>query len=354
MLAALKKNIIERKMVSDGDMVVVGVSGGRDSVALLHALKILSGKMGFYVVAAHFNHGIRALEADLDQVFVEEFCRDIDVQCHCLKQDIPALAAGANIEAAARRYRYDWLRLVAAEYGRSGQYGRVLLATAHHLEDQGETVLLHLLHGAGTGGLGGMKFINGEIIRPLLNVPRSIIEAYIEKNGLSYRDDMSNFQTDYQRNRIRLELWPQLQTYNSNLNFTLGNTAEICGADSDFIMKFTLLKLNEIVRENSRGYYFEKKAFDGLHLAVKRKLVRILWRQAVLFKSPVTGTENENLELTLRQTSDILDLGSGKQISLPREVYAKLQKGRMYIGKLPQDGEKEDFLFTIKKNTKNK
>ena len=354
MLSALRKNIISQKVPSAGDLVVVGVSGGRDSVALLHGLHILGAELGFAVAAAHFNHGIRGGDADADQRLVEDFCREQKIDCFCRREDVPALAAGGNLEAAARKYRYGWLWRLAAELREKGGFDRAYLATAHPLEDQAESVLLHLLHGAGTDGLSGMRMQNGNLLRPLLNVPRALIEDYIRQNDLPYRDDMSNFSTEYKRNKIRLELMPALKEYNVNIAAALANTADICGADSDFIADYVRTKTAALVKENSKGYFFDKKEFDKLHLAVQRRMVRFLWRQAVLLKKPATGGIEENLALTNLQTANILELGGGKQISLPREVYAKVQKGKMYIGKLPDEGQQDDFPFDLKKNSKNR
>lgn len=354
MLAALKKNIEERRLIAEGSLVVVGVSGGRDSVALLAALKSLADEGGFAVVAAHFNHGIRGAEADADEAFTADLCRQLSVEFRSARKDVPTLAVGDNLEAVARRCRYDWLWSVAEDYAKGGEYSEVLLATAHHLEDQGETVLLHLLRGTGTEGIGGMRFKSGNLIRPLLNIPRAKIEQYIAENNLPYRDDATNFQTDYKRNKIRLELWPELQKYNANINAALGNLAEICGSDANFLDEYTEDVRKKLVRENDYGYYFNRKEFAGLHIAVRRRLVRRLWQLAVTEKPPATGSFADNLTLTMAQTADILNLGTSKQISLPKQVYAKVQKDKMYIGKLPQAADLADFPFDIKKNAKNK
>lgn len=354
MLTALKKNIDERCLIAKGSLVVVGVSGGRDSVALLAALHSLAAAGGFTVAAAHFNHCIRGAEADADEKFTVDFCRGLGVAYHVARVNVPELAVGDNLEAVARRCRYDWLWSVVREYAEGGQYTEVLLATAHHLEDQGETVLLHLLRGTGTEGIGGMRMRGGSLIRPLLNIPRAAIEAYIAENNLPYRDDATNFQTDYQRNRIRLELWPELQSYNPNINAALGNLAEICGGDADFLYEYTEDLRHKLVQENDYGYYLLRRDLVSLHIAVRRRLVRRLWQLAVTEKPPITGSIEDNLALTMAQTADILNLGTSKQISLPKQVYAKVQKDKMYIGKLPSAAERADFPFQIKKNAKNK
>ena len=303
---------IWQRLIAKGSLVVVGVSGGRDSVALLAALHSLSAAEGFAVAAAQFNHCIRGAEADADEKFTADLCSGLGVAYHSAWADVPALAAGDNLEAVARRCRYDWLWSVVREYAESGEYTEVLLATAHHLEDQGETVLLHLLRGTGTEGIGGMRMCSGSLIRPLLNIPRTAIEAYIAENNLPYRDDATNFQTDYQRNRIRLELWPELQSYNPNINAALGNLAEICGGDADFLDEYTEEVRHKLVQENDYGYYLRCHDLAGLHIAVRRRLVRRMWQLAVVKKPPITGSMKDNLALTMAQTADILYRGNGQ------------------------------------------
>lgn len=262
------------------------------------------------------------------------------------------MAKGDNLEATARRYRYAWFNQLAAEYEK--HYGNVVIATAHHLEDQGETVLLNILRGSGTKGLGGMKWKNGNLIRPFLNIPRAEIEKYIAESGLSYRNDSTNFQTDYKRNSIRLELWPLLMKYNANINVALGNLADICESESDFIDKYTDKMIAEYVKENEYGYIINRNNLNNLDIAIARRLVRKLWQNAVTLKPPITAEKKENLSLTSVHTQDILNLKTSGQISLPKQVYAKVQKDKMYIGKLPPTDKTVGFPFVIKKNTKNK
>ena len=352
LLKALKQNIIDHNLIPEDALVIVGFSGGRDSVALLFALNELSAKLKFKLVAAHFNHGIRGAEADEDEKFAKDFCNELKVVFHSEKIDVPALAKGDNLEAVARDCRYSWLNQLALDY--EEDYKKVILATAHHLEDQGETVLLNILRGSGTQGMGGMKWKNGNLIRPFLNIPRVEIENYIEEKNLDYRDDSTNFHTDYKRNSIRLELWPQLMKYNDNINVALGNLADICNYESDFMDKYTETKITELVEENDFGYVIKRADLESLDIAIQRRLVRKLWQRAVTLKMPVTAEIDENLSLTMVQTADILNLKSSKQISLPKQVYAKVQKDKMYIGKLPPIEMADEFPYAIKKNSKNK
>ena len=195
-----------------GGTVLVAVSGGRDSVCLLHYLARLGTARGFSVAAAHLDHGQRPTAAR-DVAFVQSLCRTLDVPCHVGRADVPALARelGVGVEEAGRRARYEFLERTADEIGAAR------IATAHHAGDQAETVLLHLLRGAGTRGLRGIPPVRGRIVRPLLQTTRAEIEAYLEKNHLGHVEDETNADTTLRRNFLRLELMPQIELSSNDL-----------------------------------------------------------------------------------------------------------------------------------------
>ena len=180
-----------------GGTVLVAVSGGRDSVCLLHYLARLGTARGFSVAAAHLDHGQRPTAAR-DVAFVQSLCRTLDVPCHVGRADVPALARelGVGVEEAGRRARYEFLERTADEIGAAR------IATAHHAGDQAETVLLHLLRGAGTRGLRGIPPVRGRVVRPLLQTTRAEIEAYLEKNHLGHIEDETNADTTLRRTRM--------------------------------------------------------------------------------------------------------------------------------------------------------
>ena len=195
-----------------GGTVLVAVSGGRDSVCLLHYLARLGTARGFSVAAAHLDHGQRPTAAR-DVAFVQSLCRTLDVPCHVGREDVPALARelGVGVEEAGRRARYEFLERTADEIGAAR------IATAHHAGDQAETVLLHLLRGAGTRGLRGIPPVRGRVVRPLLQTTRAEIEAYLEKNHLGHVEDETNADTTLRRNFLRLELMPQIELSSNDL-----------------------------------------------------------------------------------------------------------------------------------------
>lgn len=188
-------------LVKQGDQITAGVSGGADSVCLLLCLASLAKQENFSLRAVHVHHGLRGEAADQDQVFVQELCRRLQVPCSCFGVDVAALARREHwsLEEAGRWVRYQILR-------REAGAGKV--AVAHHQGDQAETILGNLLRGTGIRGAGGMAPESGGIIRPLLSCTREEIEAFLQEQGQEWREDATNQDACYTRNRIRLHLLP--------------------------------------------------------------------------------------------------------------------------------------------------
>jgi tRNA(Ile)-lysidine synthase len=189
-----------------GEALVVGLSGGADSVALLDALALLRGPRGFRLVAAHLDHGLRPSSPD-DAAFCRALCERLGVPLRTGRADVRARAArdGRGLEAAARRERYAFLRRVLREEDAAA------VAVAHTRDDQAETLLLRLLRGAGAGGLAAMRPRRGRLLRPLLEVPREDVLAHLRARSLEWREDPSNADLVHLRNRVRHELLPYLE-----------------------------------------------------------------------------------------------------------------------------------------------
>lgn len=189
-----------------GKTVLCAVSGGRDSMALLHILLRLGTEQGFAVVAAHYNHRLRETAAR-DEGLVRDWCASRGVPVVIGGGDVRVFAerSGRSIEDAARVMRYDFLEKAAEESGAD------FIATAHHRQDNAETLLLHLLRGSGLQGLGGIAPVRGCIVRPLLEVDRAAIDAYVDANAIPFAEDETNADAAYTRNCIRLKLLPLLE-----------------------------------------------------------------------------------------------------------------------------------------------
>jgi tRNA(Ile)-lysidine synthase len=221
----------DRTNIKPGDRICVAISGGADSVALLltlHAANTATREsLGVGLSAVHVHHGLRGEEADTDQQFVEDLCISLDIPLHLHHANVPTRVAETHetIEEAARNARYDFFSTLLA----SGHADSIL--TAHTLDDQAETVLMKLLRGAWTEGLSAIHPVitqpKGKILRPFLNTRRAEIEAFLKQRNQLWREDSTNTDTSFTRNKIRHELLPQLRAYNPNLDQTLANLAEL-------------------------------------------------------------------------------------------------------------------------------
>lgn len=201
--------IREYEMIRPGMHVLAGVSGGADSVCLLYALREYQKECEFRLTVVHVEHGIRGEESMEDAAFVETLCRQLEIPCRVVHRDVPNLAAerGASLEEAARDARYQIFDEMM-----DGLRADVT-AVAHNENDQAETVLWNLVRGSALKGLGGMQPVRGRLIRPLLFTSREEIEGILRERGISYRTDRTNLETEYTRNRLRLELIPYMEEH---------------------------------------------------------------------------------------------------------------------------------------------
>jgi tRNA(Ile)-lysidine synthase len=212
-------NTIEQhNMIQANDRVIVGVSGGADSVALLRALRAVQSNYNLTLIVCHVNHKIRPGAAERDQKFVEELCRELGVECHVKEAHVETLAKEWNMsdEEAGRKVRYDFFNETAGVYGK--------IATAHNKNDNAETVMMRFMRGTGLHGLTGIPYQRDNIIRPILDISRDEIEEYLEEIGQTHITDETNLQPIYTRNKIRLNLIPEIQReFNPNFVETLTN-----------------------------------------------------------------------------------------------------------------------------------
>lgn len=290
-IRAVRETVTEHGLLIAGDTVVVGVSGGADSLVLLHVLACLGEEFGVRLAVGHLEHGIRGPESLADAEYVREIGKAWGVPVTVAHRDVPALARarGLALEEAARQERYRFLAVLARSLG-----GRTV-AVAHHGDDQVETVLMHLLRGAGLGGLRGMRPLSwldelrlGEepeappaagdrirLIRPLLGVERAAIEEYCRAEGLRPRFDRSNLDTTYFRNRLRHELIPILETYNPNVRAVLRRTAEAVAGDYALLREHLAVAWPGLVRaESSEAIIFDLEALRGLPDGLLRSALR--------------------------------------------------------------------------------
>lgn len=322
MVEKVKSTMERYGMTSPGDVVLVGTSGGPDSVALLHALWVLSEDLCISLRVGHLNHRLRGLDADEDARYVQEFAKQLGLPVTVESKDVAGFASRSrmSIELAARLIRYDF-------YCRAARaMGATKVALGHHAGDQAETVLLRLIRGAGTAGLAGIPPVrpisssNGLlVIRPLINLTRQEISRYCEENGLHPRMDASNLTCAYPRNKLRNELIPLLERdYNPGIVRTLTRTAELLREDDAFISNEVQSRVDRIVRARSCDRVsLDVDAILAEHVAVQRRVIR--WAFMLLTRGD-EDLEFEHVEMAL----DLARRGSpGKSVDLPRGIRAR-------------------------------
>jgi len=290
-----------------GGTLVVGLSGGADSVALLDALASLRRRRGFRVVAAHLDHGLRAGSAD-DAAFCAGLCRRLDVPLRAGSADVRARAARerGGLEQAARRDRYAFLRRVRDEEG------AVAVAVAHTRDDQAETLLLRLLRGAGATGLAGMRPRSADILRPLLTVSRQEVLAHLRERGLDWREDPTNADVTHRRNRVRHELIPYLEErFNPQVRAALARTAAVLADEAAHVRAEAEALLGRIAREEGGALVMRRVPLAEAPTAVARAAVR----QALLRKGGLGQVSALHVDRVLHLAR--AKAPSGRRLPLP-------------------------------------
>lgn len=257
-------SVIRRYGMLQSGQVLLGLSGGADSMSLLHLLCSLRESFGFELEAAHVNHGLRGSEADRDEQFVRWICSEWQVPLHVLHADIRAQASqtGEGLESCGRRVRYAWFESLA-----KGE-----IATAHTADDSVETVLLHLIRGSGTDGLRGIAPVRGKVIRPLIECTREDVERYCAQHSVPFVTDSTNLTDVFARNRVRRSVLPILRTINPQANEAILRCAELSADDSDYLRQSAL----SLLRDASRTFGYDAAVLRGAHPAVRKRALREL------------------------------------------------------------------------------
>ncbi len=259
--------IKSRNMISEGDKVVVGLSGGADSSTLLYVLCKLKSVIGFEIVAAHLNHGIRGEEALRDMRFSEEFAKELGVDfCNKTVDTIDyASKNGLSVETAGRKLRYDFFDDVCTQYGCNK------IAVAHNKNDRAETIIMNLIRGCGANGLEGIKAVNESIIRPLIDVSRNEIEEYASINNINFVTDSTNNEDIYTRNMVRNKIISYMKDINPNVVNNIIRTADIISDENDYINS-KCAELCPMYCDDLK-VYLSKKSFRKLNSIEKRRVI---------------------------------------------------------------------------------
>ena len=309
--------IEKEALLTESRKIVAAVSGGIDSMVMAHILYRLRETLDFDLIIANFNHHLRP-EADEEACFVRNWAECRGLHFWGGEADVALLAQGANLQDIARRERYAFLRRVAYSVGDA------LIATAHHRDDQAETMLLHLLRGSGASGLAGIVPLKNGVIRPLLCLSREEIQAYAAAEGIEFREDQSNFSTKYLRNRIRLALLPVLKEYNPQIVSALNDLSEISRAEDSLLDDMAEISFAELwcVGENALA----GESFDALATALQRRLIR----------KSFCLVAGERPELSFAQVEAVRLLKQGRICTLPQGWIAYRRKDLHFANSLPE------------------
>lgn len=299
--------------------VILALSGGPDSVFLFYQFLEAKKRKKINLICAHLHHGIRK-EADEDLDFVINLCKRNDIPLVYEKKSAPNYAKEnkMSVEEAGRFLRYDLF------YRLAGQEGYISLA--HHLQDQVETVLMRLMRGTGIHGLGGMRLLEGKIFRPMLDISKEDILSYLDSKSLSYCIDKTNFQAIYARNRIRLDLIPEMKTYNPNLDQVISSLAIQCQETEDYFLDITSKFIEEKVLETSIGLKVEIKELQSLHKAIQSRVFRTLIEK-------LRGTSSNLVNQNIQDIFNLLKKGTGKEISLPDGYIVRISYDYLFFEK---------------------
>ena len=315
----------KNKALQSGTVVVTGVSGGADSVCLLHVLKQLAKEISFSITAVHVNHMLRGCEADKDESFVSALCDEWEIPIRIFREDVKALSEKEriSIEEAGRLVRYDCFQRVLQET--CGNH----IAVAHHAQDQAETIFLNLLRGSGLDGLCGMEQIQGHIIRPFLTMNKDEIYEYIERNGLLYRTDSSNLENSYARNTIRNSVFPQIKKETGiSIVSSLLRASQLLRTDRDYLSQMALSCFDKIkISEESETIILNRKEFLDLHQAMAARVLRIAWGKIT---GSTKGLEAKHVDMTFGIARK---KNSGKSIDMPGGIRVKTDYNRLIITK---------------------
>ncbi len=312
LLKQVAETIERHKMLIAGDKVLIGVSGGADSVALLHLMVELKPVLDLQLAVAHLNHGLRSDASDREADFVGDLSCKLGLVWHCEKIELDPHLGSLEERARGARYRF-FKRLLH-------KHGYTKLALGHHADDNAESVLLHLLRGCGLRGLSGIPPKRDQtIIRPLIETSRSQIEAFLKSHGLAHIEDASNSDIRFKRNRIRHQLIPLLQRdYNPNIRAALNRLAGLC-RDEQTWLNTILQPLLESALIDSDSGCLELKADLLLDAqpAAQRRLIRMALR----------NWAGDLKRLELGHIDAVIDLlrhhGTGSRLSLPRHIVAE-------------------------------
>ena len=336
MIDKVLNTIKKYNMFAPGESCVVALSGGADSVSLLHALLALADELGINIYAAHINHGIRGKKADADEKFVMELCERLDVVLFNKKADVMRYAGENKIglEFAGRLVRYNFLNSIDLPNKK--------IAVGHSKGDHAETILMNIVRGCGTAGLGGIAPVRNNIARPLIELTREEIISFCDENDISYVTDESNFSNEYTRNRVRMELIPFIQGhFNPNIVETLTKNAKIISDENAWMARICAA---EFVRAfwYDDGYTAYIKDFSAFDIALRRRLLCMCFER-------INSSARDLSNVAVERALTLIDRKTtGKEVLLGNGIYIEISYDKLCVYK---KRENLAFSYNILPNT---
>lgn len=316
------KTIKTYNLIEKNDKVVIGVSGGPDSICLLHLLYSIKKELGFEIVVAHINHQIREV-ADSETEYVKDFCENLGIECFVKKENIIELAKKQKkgTEEAGRQVRYNFFEEVAQKTNSNK------IATAHNSNDRAETVILNILRGSGISGLKGIEPIrDNRYIRPLIFTKRKKIEEYCQENNLNPKIDESNMENIYNRNKVRNIIIPYIEKeFNQNIIQTINRLSDVATEENEFLQKLTEEQYNTISTIENDTIILDLKKFNKLELVIKRRLILYTINEAI---HTTNGIEKVNIDDIIKLCKN--NIGN-KYLSPIKLIKVYVKKGKIYF-----------------------
>jgi len=337
----VEKFIRKHGMIGKGDVVIAGVSGGADSVCLLFVLCALRETLGFRVKTCHVNHGLRGAEADEDEEYVRRLCRELEVPCRFFHENVELIAAKRkqSPEEAGRMVRREAFLAMCREDGGTK------IATAHHRDDNAETVLLNMARGTGLKGLGGIRPAAGRWIRPLLALTGEQTREYLKERGIAWREDATNSGDDYTRNRIRHNVLPVLEEQvNRGAAAHLDELSRQAQEIWDYLERGVDLAWEKCVTAaafpgKAEELVIDKERFGQEMPAVQTQLLRRCLAR-------VRGHEKDIGSVHVTGVAELFGKQAGRKIDLPGDVQAERMYAGVRIAKRAESGK--EFAVRLK------
>lgn len=303
--------IESHNMIKKDEKIIVALSGGADSVTLIHCLNKIKEEIGFELFACHVNHNLRGAESDSDHAFAEALCKEMNIPLKIFSIDVSkAMEKHTSVEETARTLRYQ-------AFSEESERLNAKVATAHNSCDNTETVLLNLLRGTGLKGLCGIPPVRDYLIRPLILCTREEIEAYCDINGLRYVTDKTNFSTAYTRNKIRLEILPKLLEINPSLYGGVNRMTAALSEDSVFLENMAKKELCA-AKIGDKTYNSEKLA--SLPRPILTRTISLILKERDI----------EPTAIKIKGFEEIIKSGTGK-INIEKNKFATVRKGKAEI-----------------------